>query len=457
METHRAGFMCGILAAVLAISPQVLFAQDIGDELDDIQDSISDSVGNISASMSELAESESNWIASSPAGTFAEDLNLGGWIEQGFTWNPDSPRNRQNNPVLFNDRANEFQLNQLYLYLEKPVEHNGCDWDFGGRIDVVFGSDFRFITVPGLEEHDNGTRRWNDRQPRFYGFAMPQMYAEIASPNGVSIKLGHFYSTMGVERFAAPDNFFYSHSYTYIFGSPFTFSGALVSMDISDSLTAHGAITTGWDNWEHPARHVGFLGGVKWTSDTELTSLAVTVTTGKDLTVFTNAGNPIVRERVKYSLVASHQFTDRLRYILQHDFGDQQSGAIDVVVAPPTINFADAQWYGVNQYFIYDVNDELSAGLRFEWFSDQNSSRIQIPISFVPGGNTFTGNDYYALTAGLNWRPHERVTIRPELRWDWSDVRGNPNVPGGNAAFRAYNDGTSGSQITIGSDVIITF
>ncbi len=272
------GLTCFVLAFLIIFSAEASFGQnlDLAGRFDDVGDSISDSVADMSDSMSSLREAD--LFSDNSAGSFTDGLRMGGWVEQGFTWNPDSPTNRQNNPEFFNDRANEYQLNQLYLYLEKPVEHNGSDWDFGGRIDVVFGTDFRFVTVPGLEEHDNASRRWNGGQPRFYGLAMPQMYAEIASPNGVSIKLGHFYSTMGVERFAAPDNFFYSHSYVYTFGEPFTFSGALASMDVTDSITAHGAITTGWDNWEHPGHHVGFLGGVKWTSDDDRTSLTATMT-----------------------------------------------------------------------------------------------------------------------------------------------------------------------------------
>ena len=68
---------------------------------------------------------------------------------------------------------------------------------------------------------------------------MPQLYVEVAAPllNGVSLKAGHFYANMGYERVAAPDNFFYSHSYSFIFGEPFTFTGAMATIKPSDMLT----------------------------------------------------------------------------------------------------------------------------------------------------------------------------------------------------------------------------
>ena len=53
---------------------------------------------------------------------------------------------------------------------------------------------------------------------------MPQAYAEVFCPwgNGLSVKLGHFYSIFGYETVTAPDNFFYSHSYVFQYGEPNT-------------------------------------------------------------------------------------------------------------------------------------------------------------------------------------------------------------------------------------------
>ncbi len=454
MDRRQIASYLTIFTAFLACGSDVAYAQN-----SELPEPLQDAGVAISDSVEEFTEFATQRLTDPNVSSWSNDLRLGGWLEQGFTWNPDSPTNRFNTPVLFNDRANEYQLNQLYLFLENPVAADGTDWEVGGRVDVMLGTDFRFITVPGLEEHNDGTRRWNDGRPRFYGIAMPQMYGEVAAPylDGVSIKFGHFYSIMGYERFAASENFFYSRSFVFTFGEPFTFSGFLTTFNLTDSVKLYGGLTTGWDNWEHPGREVGFLGGMQWTSCDEQTSATFTLHTGNDLTGATVGAAPLDEHRFNYSLVVSHQLTERLRYIFQHDYGEQHGAVINVNVPAATITFADAQWYGINQYIIYDVNDCLSAGLRFEWFSDQNLSRTLIPVEFIPGGPTFTGNDLYALTVGLNWKPRERITIRPELRWDWADIRGNPNVPGGSAAFRAFNDRQSGSQFTLGTDVILTF
>ncbi|MCR4415687.1 MAG: porin, partial [Thermoguttaceae bacterium] len=49
-------------------------------------------------------------------------IEVRGWLDQSFTWNPDSPRNRFNGPVTFFDRSNDYMLNQLYLITERVTD-----------------------------------------------------------------------------------------------------------------------------------------------------------------------------------------------------------------------------------------------------------------------------------------------------------------------------------------------
>ena len=380
---------------------------------------------------------------------------LGGWVQQGITWNPDNPTDRFNTPVGFNDRSNDYQMNQLYLFAERSVEADGCAWEVGGRVDLMFGTDFRFVTVPGLEEHPNGTRRWNSEDRRFYGLAMPQVYGEVAAPigNGLSVKLGHFYTTMGYETITAPDNFFYSHAYTMLYGEPFTHTGALATYNATDKLTVHGGITRGWDNWENHTDEWGFLGGFRWSDGCRW--LAFTTHMGNDFTgTRLPGGTPLDDERFAYSLVFGKRLTDRWRYVFQHDYGHQADRQL--VISGPSTTFDTARWYGINQYLFYDINACWTAGLRFEWFRDQDSGQISIPIVLDPGGPTFIGNNYYAVTAGLNYQPHPNVMIRPELRMDWSDFRGNASA-GVDPAIRAFDRRTSRSQFLAAIDVVLTF
>lgn len=153
-------------------------------------------------------------------------LNVDGWANFGVSYNPDAPESRYNGPVTFNDRDGELQLNQLYLLAERRVTRAAGQWDVGGRVDFLFGSDAQFAQALG-----SPAGHWDARLTgnRFYNVALPQAYLELFAPfgNGVTAKLGHFYTIIGNESVLAPDNFFYSHSYTMQYGEPFTHTGVL--------------------------------------------------------------------------------------------------------------------------------------------------------------------------------------------------------------------------------------
>ena len=57
-------------------------------------------------------------------------IEVGGWINAGITYNTNNPANRFNGPVTFADRSNEFQVNQLNLFMERAVATEGKAWDF---------------------------------------------------------------------------------------------------------------------------------------------------------------------------------------------------------------------------------------------------------------------------------------------------------------------------------------
>jgi hypothetical protein len=367
-----------------------------------------------------------------------------GWLDQGFTWNPDSPRNRFNTPVTFNDRSNEYQMNQLYLALGRKVRDDGCGWDVGGRVDLLYGTDYFFTTALGLETFDDGAQRWNPaRGPRdgghasLYGLAMPQLYAEVAAPFGcgTTFKFGHFNTIMGFESLMAPENFFYSHAYTMQYGEPFTHTGMLASYRYSRSTTIQAGLTRGWDTWENPNGKLSFLGGISWVSCDERSRMNFTVSTGDQ--------NPATNHnRTSYSLVLSRQLTSRLKYVFQHDYGIESDAAINGDFQP-----TDAHWYGINQYLFYDMTPTTALGLRVEWFGDPENARVLgVPIEpLVHGGN------YTEVSLGLNWRPRERVVVRPELRWDSSNVF----MPGQSTGM--YDDFSDKHQFLLGTDVIVVF
>ncbi|MGZ5052881.1 MAG: porin [Methylobacter sp.] len=389
-------------------------------------------------------------------------LKVGGWANAGITYNAAAPANNFNGPVTFGDRSGEFQLNQLNLFAQRAVAAEGDAWDFGGRFDAMFGTDSIFTQAYGVPAFDVNTGQplnrghWDlnllNSNNRFYDLAFPQAYAEAYAPigNGLNIKAGHFYTPIGYETVPAPDNFFYTHAYTMQYGEPFTHTGVMGNYAVDNNWSVMGGAVTGsatggWDgNWDKQLGNWGGLAGATWTSDDKGTSFNASGTYG-------GTSEHSSKTWALYSLVLKHNITDKTHLMLQHDHGF----ANGVLTSNLTTPLQDAQWYGINMHLTYDVKDNLTAGIRGEWFRDQNGFRVGAPgrvaaatdglgnsyaISGQPNNSTSNsgyGASYYAVTAGLNWKPMKWLNIRPNVRYDWVD--GTVVATGGQ--YRPFGNG----------------
>ncbi len=311
---------------------------------------------------------------------------------------------------------------------------------------MLYGSDYFFTQSLGLETHQTGPNKWNSdegvRGGANRGLAMPQLYAEIFAPigNGLLFKAGHFYSPMGYESVMSANNFFYSRSFNFTYGEPRTFTGALASYVYSKNTTIHAGFNRGFNAYEDPdpSDGISILAGLNWKSDNGRTEFSAWVNSGDEPSLLDTSEN-----MTNYSLVLTHEFNCRWRGALQHVLGALQDGELTNQFSIDT-----AKFYGFAAYLFYDVSEELTAGIRTEWFVDQDHLRIPVfPIEpLSKGGN------YYSVSLGLNWRPYEDLTIRPEVRWDWSDAAFT--TPTGEAAI--FDDFNDQDQVTFAIDFIFT-
>ncbi|PQO48166.1 porin [Blastopirellula marina] len=371
-----------------------------------------------------------------------------GWLDQGFTGNPDTDGGENgpagtNGPLIFNDQANEYMLNQLYLSMGRNVSQDPYCWDIGGRVDVMFGTDYFFVQAQGLETRSDNSQHWNSGNgPRnagnagLYGLALPQFYVEGNVPwgNGLNVKAGHFYTIMGYESVMAPENFFYSHSYTMQYGEPFTHTGIMLSYPTSSCMTWYGGVVRGWNNFEQPNGQVSYLGGFRWVSPHEATKLNFSIITGSQDPTGEN-------NRTAYSLVFQQQINQCWTYVLEHNFGTEQNGRLKT-----DFTLGQATWASLSNYLYYSYNPCLDLGARFEWFGDPDNARV----FGLSNDNISDGGNYYALTLGANYHPNGWFVLRPEVRWDYSDFTAD-------GFSGAFNNGTSKDQFTIGFDLITMF
>lgn len=350
-------------------------------------------------------------------------VEISGWISGGATVNADGNRSGNGNaPYGYNNVSDGVVLNQLWLCAEKAVDTGGCGFDVGFHMDYFFGVDGPDNQAYGDETWDFG---WNSA--RDYGSAIPQLYAEIGIDD-LTIKAGYFYTILGCECPQACDNIFYSHTYAFYYSEPNTHSGFLARFALSDHVTLLGGWTLGMDGTFSNHLHAStFLGGVDLTV-TEATSVHWAVLAGDwgdgtgragvdsyDGTIYLN------------TITVEHRITDRLTCVLEHHLGANWRSAGD-----------DGQWYGVVQYLTYEVSDCWQVSGRFEWYRDEDGTRLGLAAT--------DAGSYFDATVGLNWNPHVNLTIRPELRWDWFEGSQLP-----------YDNGTEDDFFTFGVDAVFTF
>lgn len=363
------------------------------------------------------------------ADQFDGPLEFGGWMSAGLTANAHGNRTGNGNaPLPLNNVADAPVLNQIWLFAEKPIDMETCCVDWGFRVDYVFGTDGPDAQAGGDQGWDFG---WNTS--RDYGSAIPQLYAELGLYD-VVLRTGYGIGLQGFEANQAVDNFFYSHNYAFGYGVPGTFSGATVEYQIHEYLEVIGGWTTGWDSWwSNYLSASTFMGGLtcQLTSELSLTYHATAGDFGDGTAknnVQSNAG-----QIYAHAIVLTYDFSDRAEYVLEHTLGSNSGRRV-----------TDNQWYSVTNYLFYEINDCWDAGLRFEWFRDEDGQRVDV--------NGAGPGSFYEATLGVNWLPHPNLRVRPEVRWDWFDGQGRP--------FDSRDGGMTGTsvhQFTGALDAVIVF
>ena len=373
-----------------------------------------------------------------------------GWIDVGYSIN--NNKDKFNGPVAFNDRSNELELNQAYIALEKATKAGDCDWDLGGRIDFMYGTDARWVESSGLERTSGNVEKWSPNQ-RFYHSALVQAYAEVAYDD-MKIKAGKWITLMGNEVIDPTANFFYSHSYTFSYGIAYTHTGVNVTKTVDEQLSYCVGITTGWDNFFDNQNRVDFMGSITLTSCDKSSSLIFTLMSGDERTSEVGQ-NAVESNRTAYTIVYNKKLNDRLTYTFEHVLGVQQKGAD---LTNDNEGTGPAAWYGITNYLTYQLNCDWWLGGRFEWFEDRDGTRVSAigdgltgPQHNVAGRTEFEG-DFFEYTVGLNYKPvcNPNLVVRPEVRYDhFSGETGGSNG--------AFANGTKNDQFVFGIDATYKF
>jgi hypothetical protein len=409
-----------------------------------------------------------------PPGYWIDGIHLSGQLDAGFNLNPMRPNTGLNFGQLFTDHANQATLDQLLLTANKPLDPKNSDFQWGFKLQGMYGSDARYTQFLGeLNNVAPGDRYQLDVVEANVLFHLP-----VLTAGGIDIKAGQYSTPLGFETIDPSTNPFYSHSYIFQFGLPFKHTGFLTTTHVNDTLDVYAGLDTGTNTTFGPLGDnnsaIGGIGGVNLTlMGGKLTVLALTHMGPEQATrVLSPIGfNADGQWRFYNDIDITYKVSDALTLVTELNWVRDDFGFEDKPVNA----------FGVAQYASYTLTDTLTLNGRVEVFRDDNNffvasfSGNNDPILFqqglptrapVYGGQGFygpgpggtTGNTTYgALTLGVTYKPTlpapvTGLLIRPEVRWDHSFTDNNPF----NQNPAAFTKGTA-NNFTFGADAVITF
>jgi hypothetical protein len=355
-----------------------------------------------------------------------------GWIEP--TANVSTSRDR-NYPETNDIYSNRVELGQAVVYVERlpdSVQTSHVDW--GYHLTAFFGTDYRSTTNKGyfssqLLDHD-----------RQYGFDPVLEYVDAYFPHvaqGMNLRVGRYISIPGIEAQLTPNNYMFSHSLLYAV-DPFTDTGVLATVKMSDRLTLQAGVSASHDVaiWTADAKPA-FTGCASITTESVNDNFYLCAHGINDGTYAFN--NLQMYDGTWYHKFSKSWHAGTEMYLM---YQRQVPSVHGHLVIEKGTNGANCR-LGLNSCFapvwamVSYVNKEFSVhdylSLRTDFLNDKKGQR------------TGTATKYTEATLSYNHWLGSTVQIRPEMRFDHSWVR------------PAYDQGKRINQFTVATDVIVHF
>jgi hypothetical protein len=395
-----------------------------------------------------------------PPGYWINGIHLSAQIEGGVTFNPAGPK--QNFGQLFTDKPNTVLLNQILLTANKPLDPKATDFDWGFKLQGMYGSDARYTHFLGELDRVNP----QDRNQFDIVEANALFHLPVLFEGGVDIKAGQYSTPLGFETIDPSTNPFYSHSYIFSFGLPFKHTGVLTTSHVNPMLDVYLGVDTGSNTTFGPLGEnnsaVAFLGGVNLTlMDGALTVLALTHIGPENASrALSPAGfNADGYYRYYNDIVITYKSSPQLTLTTELNWIRDDFGATGFAGGRPS----SANGFGIAQYASYTLNDNLTLNARAEVYRDDNNFFVagfganngfdQFQKGFAtPVTTALHATTYGEITLGVTFKPADMpapisgLLIRPEVRYD-HDLGG----------ARAFNSNKDNGSFTIASDVVLTF
>ncbi len=396
--------------------------------------------------------------APKPAPSWLDGITFSGVADAGFTFNGANTADNKNFGRLTDDE-NGAQLNQILLTAQRPIDSTLKTYDFGFKLQGLYGSDARISRTIGLLEKTAGH---NINQVDITE-ANVLVHTPWLTDGGLDFKVGKYASSESAETVDASGNFFYSHSYIFNFGDPFYHTGVMGTLHLTPMWDLYAGVDTGVNTT---------LGGNGDNNDSLSFAAGVGLNDGPVTSLLsTHIGPEIADKAITNGLLPARVSADGSTRALSTlttvwKVCDKLTLTNDLnwIYDSDLAGGDKANAFGIAQYGVYKINDMYSVGLRGEIYRDINGAfvaqfaddydftRAQQGLPLLSSRSVGGGKTTYGmLTAGVNITPDlgvkylQGLRFRPEVRYDNSFLT------------RPFNDGTEKDQWTFGMDMVLTF
>ena len=398
------------------------------------------------------ADEEAAKPADAAPAAWADTLKTYAQLDAGVSGDPRAQAEGRNFGHLFDDRSNAFQLNQLLLTATRPTDPAATDYDWGFKLQAMYGSDARYVRAP----HEFSEVLPGDDNQVALVEANLLIHTPWLSDGGVDLKIGRASTPIGFEVIDGSANTFFSKSYIFNFGIPLETTGLLATWHMSPLIDIYLGPDTGVNTgFDHGLRHAGngappaLNAGMGFNMlDGNLTLLALShigsefpnaaVTNG----LLPPGTNVKGSGRALNDAVLTWKASDTLTLVTEANW----------IYDPIAATGNPANGYGVAQYVTRTLNDTISLSGRAEVFRDANGAfvgQFGNNVDFLRGeeglpalspNTKFPGPATYTeFTVGTTYKPAEvkflsSVMVRAEVRLD-AAVAGGVNPYNGHSSM----------------------
>ncbi|MDR3109414.1 MAG: porin [Planctomycetaceae bacterium] len=361
-----------------------------------------------------------------------------GWILTGITANDSGSGNQYgdgtpygynssltpkggNSYVLMLEQPSDWKVNQLWLGAKKDMSET---FDWGFRADFNYGTDSRYARNWGDQSFDYDWYKGD------YYAAFCQLYGMVGTKK-LNVKVGKFAGSFAYEGLAATKEFFYSHA-NICYGRPLTTTGVVVDSAINDKWSVSAGWTAGvFNSFDNPYGDSALLCKVTYDINKSAALTYKIFHNDKGARTGNTGGTDTYN-----TLIFTYHINKKWFYMIE--------GAIVDSSTYNTSGKVGGDAWGINQHLIYTVNDKLSVGLRGEFHHSHNSMFDM--ASVTEGGQ---GGDLIELTLAANYKLTQKITFRPEIRYDHADYNSDYHPFGG--------DESKDDQVSGGVSFILAF